>query len=135
MKKIITTFATCLLAAQISTAWAEESKRTTAAAAIEVPADVEELISADVATEQADIDEQNSLSDSSTKDITPQTLEDFFDEFAEQHSISYGEGKDGKVFFTGRASVTLPATDPSFAKALNLALDTGMLNLQAEFVR
>lgn len=84
---------------------------------------------------QADIDEQNTLSDSSTNDITPKTLEDFFDEFSDQYSIQYGEDNNGKVFFTGRATVALPATDPSFAKALNLAFDNAMLNMQSSFVR
>src|SRR5690606_20575597 len=74
-------------------------------------------------------------SDAATKDITPKTLDDFFDEFANRHSIQYGEDSTGKVFFTGRATVALSATDPSFAKALNLAFDNAMLNMQAEFVR
>lgn len=84
---------------------------------------------------QVDINEQNNISDATTKEITPKTLNDFFDEFANQHSIQYGEDSNGKVFFTGRATVAFPATDPSFAKALNLAFDEAMLNMQAEFVR
>jgi hypothetical protein len=84
---------------------------------------------------QSDIDEQNNISDASTKDITPKKINDFFDEFADQHSIQYGEDNNGKVFFTGKATVALPVTDPSFAKALNLAFDNAMLNMQAEFVR
>ena len=63
---------------------------------------------------QTDINEQNNISDAATKDITPKTLDDFFDEFANRHSIQYGEDSTGKVFFTGRATVALSATDPSF---------------------
>lgn len=130
MKKLVTTFATCLLAAQISAAEVGEQE---APASASVETFREAASSNEVA--QADIDEQNSLSDASTKDITPQTLNDFFDEFADKHNINYGESRDGKSFFTGRATVAMSETDPAFAKALNIAFDEAMLNMQAEFVR
>lgn len=84
---------------------------------------------------QADIEHQNSISDASTKDITPKTLDDFFDEFSEQYGVMFGEENKGRTFFTGRATVAVPSTDPDFAKALNLAFDTAMLNMQSEFIR
>lgn len=130
MKKLVTTFATCLLAAQISAAEVGEQE---APASASVETSREAASSNEVA--QADIDEQNSLSDASTKDITPQSLDDFFDEYAGQHNIAYGEDNNGRVFFTGRATVAMSETDPAFAKALNIAFDEAMLNMQAEFVR
>lgn len=130
MKKIATAFAACLLAAQISAAELGEQ----ADAAADTAANTQDTAAGNEVS-QSDIDEQNSLSDASTKDITPQSLDDFFDEFADQHGISYGEVNNGKTFFTGKATVAIAETDPAFAKALNLAFDEAMLNMQAEFVR
>lgn len=130
MKKIATAFAACLLAAQICAAELGEQ----ASAAADTAANTQDTAAGNEVS-QSDIDEQNSLSDASTKDITPQSLDDFFDEFADQHGISYGEDNDGKVFFTGRATVSLAETDPAYAKALSMAFDEAMLNMQAEFVR
>lgn len=129
MKKITGVVLACLMAAHVSAA--EELEAPTVQT-VEPQAQPQVTSTAVV---QSDIEEQNKLSDSSTKDITPKSLNDFFDEFAEQHDISYGEDNNGKVFFNGRATVALAATDPSFAKALNLAFDNAMLNMQAEFVR
>lgn len=84
---------------------------------------------------QNDISIQNEISDAKNKDITPKSVDEFFEEFAQNHNIAYGVSEGGKVFFTGKATVALPSTDPSFAKALSLAFDEAMLNLQAEFVR
>lgn len=131
MKKLVTMFATCLLAAQVSAAELGEQDNS----ATETEAVAQQVEAASNEVVQADIDEQNNLSDSSTKDITPQSLDDFFDEFAEQYGINYGEDSKGKVFFTGRATVAMSETDPAYAKALNLAFDEAMLNMQAEFVR
>lgn len=130
MKKHTFTLATCLLAAHISAAvMAEESNPLDSAVpAVQAAAGVQ-------AVSQADVDEHNNLSDASTKDITPKTLNDFFDEFAERQGINYGESRDGRTFFTGRASVIMADTDQAFGRALNLAFDEAMLNLQAEFVR
>ena len=131
MKKITGVVLACLMATHASAAedldaqpmqadiiepqvQAESSTQAVAQVAVAQPAQ---------AIVQTDIEEQNSLSDASTKDITPKTLSDFFDEFADKYGIQYGEDNKGKVFFTGRATVALPATDPSFAKALNLAFD------------
>ncbi len=128
MKKITGVVLACLMAAH---ATAEESGVSVGQAA---EPQAQPQVSS-TAVVQSDIEEQNALSDSSTKDITPKSLNDFFDEFADQHDINYGEDNNGKVFFSGRATVALAATDPSFAKALNLAFDNAMLNMQAEFVR
>lgn len=46
---------------------------------------------------QADVDIQNKLSDASTQDITPKSVEDFFDEFKDEFEIEYGITKDGKT--------------------------------------
>lgn len=127
MKRMICIVLGCLLAAQAS---ANEGEVSTADQTVKAEVHV-----SSVAVNQAEIDEQNKLSDASTKDITPKTLDDFFDEFANQFGIDYGVENKGKVFFTGSATVALPATDPSFAKAVNLAYDNAMLNMQADFVR
>lgn len=47
---------------------------------------------------QQDINTQNEMSDASTKDITPKSIEDFFEEFADNFGIEYGITKDGKLF-------------------------------------
>ncbi|MCI7362514.1 MAG: hypothetical protein MSH30_04200, partial [Campylobacter sp.] len=60
---------------------------------------------------QADVDIQNKLSDASTQDITPKSVEDFFDEFKDEFEIEYGITKDGKTFYTGVSDVTLSPTD------------------------
>lgn len=131
MKKLITIFATCLLTAHVS---ASEPGEKTDEIITTNTQSAESTISGNEVS-QTDIDEQNNLSDASTKDITPKSLDDFFDEYAEQYDISYGEDINGKVFFTGRATVAMSESDPAFAKALNLAFDEAMLNMQAEFVR
>lgn len=129
MKKIACVAFTCLLAAQVSANEAEEIAQV-AAGETNTSAEADSA-----AVSQADIDEQNALSDASTKDVTPKSIQDFFDEFAEKHSINYRIAKDGRVFFHGSATVNLPATDPDFAKALNMAFDKASLAMQAEFVR
>lgn len=131
MKKLVTMFATCLLAAQVSAA--ELGEQDNSATETEVAAQQVEAASNEVV--QADIDEQNNLSDSSTKDITPQSLDDFFEEFKEQHGIEYSVSKNGRTFFTSHETVTFSESDPDFGKSLNLAFDKVMLKLQAEFVR
>ncbi|WP_086229939.1 DUF6844 domain-containing protein [Campylobacter devanensis] len=84
---------------------------------------------------QADVDIQNKLSDASTQDITPKSVEDFFDEFEDEFGIEYGITKDGKTFYTGVSDVTLSPTDKSFAKSLQNAYNRALLNLQGEFVK
>lgn len=137
MKKVTGVVLACLMAAQVGAAEDLDAPSVQAEAAQpQVQSEVQAQPQVETAgVAQSDIEEQNALSDSSTKDITPKSLNDFFDEFADQHGIDYGEDNNGKAFFNGRATVALSATDPSFAKALNLAFDTAMLNMQAEFVR
>lgn len=84
---------------------------------------------------QADVDIQNRLSDASTQDITPKTVDDFFDEFKDEFGIEYGETKDGKTFYTGESDVMLNPTDKSFARSLQNAYNKALLNLQGEFVK
>lgn len=84
---------------------------------------------------QQDINTQNEMSDASTKDITPKSIEDFFEEFADNFGIEYGITKDGKTFYTGKSTVAVNDTDPQFAQALQNAYQKAMLNLQSEFIR
>lgn len=82
-----------------------------------------------------DISQQNSLSDASTQDITPKSVEDFFDEFAANHGITYGNTDKGRTFLTGKATTIKGANDAEFAKALSLAYNKALLGLQSEFIR
>ena len=50
---------------------------------------------------QADVDIQNKISDASMQDITPKSVEDFFDEFKDEFGIEYGVTNNGKTFYTG----------------------------------
>lgn len=83
---------------------------------------------------QEDIKIQNEMSDASSKDITPKSLDDFFEEFADNFGIEYGIIKDGKTFYTGRSVVALSDSDPQFAQALQNAYQKAMLNLQSDFI-
>ncbi|MBF7043410.1 DUF6844 domain-containing protein [Campylobacter volucris] len=84
---------------------------------------------------QEDIKTQNEMSDASTKDITPKSLDDFFEEFADNFDIEYGVTKDGKTFYVGKSVVALNDNDPQFAQALQNAYQKAMLNLQTEFIK
>ncbi|HEA8109925.1 hypothetical protein L8W66_04380 [Campylobacter lari] len=84
---------------------------------------------------QEDIKAQNEMSDASSKDITPKSLDDFFEEFADNFGIEYGITKDGKTFYTGRSVVALSDSDPQLAQALQNAYQKAMLNLQVEFIK
>lgn len=83
---------------------------------------------------QEDVKAQNEMSDASSKDITPKSLDDFFEEFAQNFGIEYGITKDGKTFYTGRSVVALSDSDPQFAQALQNAYQKAMLNLQSDFI-
>lgn len=83
---------------------------------------------------QEDIKIQNEMSDASSKDITPKSLDDFFEKFADNFGIKYGITKDGKTFYTGRSVVALSDSDPQFAQALQNAYQKAMLNLQSDFI-
>lgn len=82
-----------------------------------------------------DLQEQNSLSDASTQDITPKSVDDFFDEFANAHNIEYGNNVNGKMFFTGKATTIKSANDAEFPKALSIAYNKALLELQSKFIR
>lgn len=57
------------------------------------------------------------MSDASTKDIAPKSLDDFFDEFANDFGIEYGQTKEDKTFYIGKSTVAVNDTDPQFAQA------------------
>ena len=82
-----------------------------------------------------DIKTQNEISDANTKDITPKSLDDFFDEFANDFDINYGETKNGKTFYTGIGNAIVKENDPQFAQALEIAYQRAMLDLQKEFIK
>ncbi|CAM2946106.1 DUF6844 domain-containing protein [Helicobacter burdigaliensis] len=84
---------------------------------------------------QEDIKVQNEISDASTQDITPKSVDDFFNEFKDRFGVEYGQTKDGKTFYTGKANVLVNDTDPQFSKALQLAYQKAMLDLQTEFIK
>ncbi len=84
---------------------------------------------------QTDVVMQNAISDASDKEIASQNINDFFDGFASEYDIEYGIDKNEKTFYNGKAVVALDDTDPNFAKALNLAFDEALIDMQASFVR
>ncbi|CAM4120188.1 DUF6844 domain-containing protein [Campylobacter armoricus] len=84
---------------------------------------------------QEDVKVQNEISDASSKDISPKSLDDFFEEFAKDFNIEYGVTKKGKTFYTGRSEVSINDNDPQFAQALQNAYQRAMLNLQTEFIK
>lgn len=128
MKKIVGIALACFLATQATANEADNNDTPDTA-------QTQAVDNTSSAVSQSDIDEQNALSDASTKDITPKSIEDFFTEFSKKHAIHYNVVKDGKVFFHGSAAVSVPATDPGFSRSLNLAFDKAALAMQAEFVR
>ena len=84
---------------------------------------------------QQDINLQNEISDANNQDITPKSTEDFFNEFKEKFQIEYGQTTNGKTFYTGSANVLVPDTDPQFSKALQLAYQKALMDLQKEFIK
>ena len=88
-----------------------------------------------VEVSQQDINLQNEISDASNQDITPKSTEDFFNEFKEKFQIEYGQTTNGKTFYTGSANVLVPDTDPQFSKALQLAYQKALMDLQKEFIK
>ncbi|MSN96150.1 hypothetical protein F1B92_02890 [Campylobacter sp. FMV-PI01] len=82
-----------------------------------------------------EVEAQNAMSDASAQDITPKSIEDFFDEFANEYGISYGESINGKTFFSAKATAVVGNSDADFAKALSIAYNEAFLNLQIDFIR
>lgn len=82
-----------------------------------------------------EVEAQNAMSDASAQDITPKSIEDFFDEFANEYGISYGESINGKTFFSAKATAMVGTNDADFAKALSVAYNEAFLNLQIDFIR
>ena len=73
MKKVTGVVLACLMAAHVGA--------TEDLDAVQVVESSASIDTSSNAVSQADIDEQNALSDASTKDITPKTMDDFFKEF------------------------------------------------------
>lgn len=95
-----------------------------------------EINSEEVANITSDeIKTQNEMSDASTQDITPKSIEDFFDEFANEYNINYGESKSGKTFFSAKATTIVGSNDADFAKAMVNAYNKAFLEIQANFIR
>lgn len=84
---------------------------------------------------QEDVKVQNEVSDASTKDITPKSLDEFFEEFANEFEISYGQTQNGKTFYTGIGNAAVKENDPQFAQALEIAYQRAILDLQKEFIK
>lgn len=80
-------------------------------------------------------DKEVSISDASLEDITPKSVEDYFDEFKDKFGIQYYETIDGRTFYNGYADVLVKEKDADFAKALQNAYSRAVLNMQSEFVR
>ncbi|WP_304342038.1 DUF6844 domain-containing protein [Campylobacter ureolyticus] len=83
----------------------------------------------------SEVELQNSLSDASAQDITPQSIEDFFDEFKNEQNIEYGQTKDGKTFYSAKAITSVSANDADFAKSLVNAYNKAFLDIQANYIR
>lgn len=84
---------------------------------------------------QADVDIQNALSDASVGQEPIDNMQEFFDQFENKHQITFGETKDGRTFYYGYADVSYNPKDPNFAKALFVAYNKAVLNLQTEFIK
>ncbi len=85
---------------------------------------------------QADINEQNELSDASEQGAEQnKTVDEFFSEFKDDMGIEFGETEKGRTFFAGKADVLVKESDPDFAKALQNAYSRAMLNLQSSFIK
>ncbi len=93
------------------------------------------LAAQDQALTQEEVDAQINLNDASLQNITPKTIDDYFDEYEDKNDIQWGVVKDGKTFFNGKAEVLVYDTDADFAKAAELAYQEAMLDMQYSFVR
>ena len=84
---------------------------------------------------QADMDQQMKVSDASMRDITPKTLNEFFEEFEDEFGISFNEVKNRIAFYKGESIVQVGESDAAFSKALQLAYEKALLNLQGEYIK
>lgn len=75
------------------------------------------------------------ISDASLENISPKSVEDYFDEFKDKFGIQYYETVEGRTFYNGYADVLVKEKDADFAKALQNAYSRAVLNMQSEFVR
>ena len=79
---------------------------------------------------QADVDEQNRLSDPEAVVSASDLVEDWKTEALRQLKVEEGVTPDGKYVIFGSANVALPNTDPQFGDALASAFDVAMLEAQ-----
>lgn len=82
-----------------------------------------------------DVQEQNEISKSQPV-VEEETMRDFFRRVAKEIGFeTYGAKKDGsKFFFKGESIVSLKPTDPDFGKALVIAYEKAILDLQANYI-
>ena len=79
---------------------------------------------------QADVDEQNRLSDPEAVVSASDLVEDWKEAALRQLKVEEGVTPDGKYVIFGSANVALPNTDPQFGDALASAFDVAMLEAQ-----
>ena len=83
---------------------------------------------------QADVDEQNWLSDPEAVDSASNSVEKWKKEALGQLKVEEGITPDGKYVIFAFAGVALPNTDPQFGDALASAFDVAMLNGQQQML-
>lgn len=83
---------------------------------------------------QEDIAIQNKISDANQK-IESKSVEDFFEEFADNYGIEYGQTENGKTFYSGYGDVTKKEGSQDFSRALSIGYQRAIANIQAEFIK
>ncbi|MBR1835650.1 MAG: hypothetical protein IJ783_00010 [Kiritimatiellae bacterium] len=107
-----------------------KAKHTLALAAVFAAASAFSEDSAPASLSQADVDEQNRLSDPSAVVSAADLVEDWKIEALRQLKVDEGVTPDGKYVVFAAANVALPNTDPQFGDALASAFDVAMLEAQ-----
>ncbi len=79
---------------------------------------------------QADVDEQNRLSDPETVVSAADQVEEWKEDALRQLKVGEGVTPDGKYVIFASANVSIPNTDPQFGDALANAFDVAMQNGQ-----
>lgn len=89
---------------------------------------------------QQEVNEQNKLSDVSMQDITPKSLDEYFEEFKNDFGVAeFGQsiyGKDGgvKTFYVGRAISPKTPLDPNFVKHLQMTYTKALMDMQKSYI-
>lgn len=91
------------------------------------------------ASEKLDIAAEKILSEGSPADAdadvpTDITFEEWVDAFKEELGVEIGETENGRLFLQGSASVRVGPEDPNFGKALVIAYEEAITNMQADFI-